>query len=449
MKIGKEARVCIIGAGPSGITAAKHLLQVGHTNFVVYDKNGEVGGNWLYSPEPTHSSVYESAHIISSRRMSQYHDFPMPEDYPDYPGHALLKDYFQNYARHFGVTDYIQFHTQVASAEKQADDSWRITLGDGRIEHFDHLIVASGHHWNPQMPQYPGEFTGEMLHSHYYKNSLPFRGKRVLVIGGGNSACDIVCDICRITDFAALSWRRGYYVIPKIVFGEPPDVVNAKFAWLPRGIRKRTTWLMWWLLTGGNARYGLPKPDHDILDTHPVANSQLLYYLRHGDIHPRKDIARLDGKTVHFVDGTAEEYDVIIAGTGYRITFPFFDTKIVDFSSGDVPLYLRVFPAEHPTLYFIGLLQPQGCIWPLADTQAQIVAHRITGNYQLPTDLQARIEQEIAVNKQRYTNAARHSLEVEYHDYLNRLFREVPANAPQWQGVPARKMLQPQPVSGD
>src|SRR5262249_40405625 len=155
----------------------------------------------------------------------------------------------------------------------------------------------------------------------------------------------------------------------------PPDVMDARFAWLPRGIRKMTTKLLWRIVTGGAKPYGLPVPDHDILDAHPLANSNLLYLLRHGEIEPRKDVARFDGSTVHFVDGLAEDYDVVIAATGYLITFPFFERSFLDFSTGDVPLYLRVFHPDHPTLYFIGLLQPQGCLWPLSDTQSQLVAN--------------------------------------------------------------------------
>ena len=432
MKHGPDARVCIIGAGPSGITAAKHLLQVGHTNFVVYERGAEVGGNWVYSEDVGHSSVYETAHIISSKSLSQYHDFPMPEHYPDYPGHRMLKDYFQSYAQHFGVMPYIQFHTSVARAEKQPDETWRLTLDDGRMEAFDYLIVANGHHWDPRMPSYPGTFTGELTHSHYYRSPLKYKDKRVLVIGGGNSSCDIVCDIARHASKAAISWRRGYYVIPKVIFGSPPDVVNARFASLPRWIRRPLNTLVWYMVTGGNKPYGLPAPDHDILSSHPLANSQLLYWLKHGDVVPRPDIARFEGQTVHFVDGRQEEYDAVIAGTGYKITFPFFDPKFLNFTDRDVPLYLRVFSLMHPSLFFIGLVQPQGCIWPLADSQARLVANAIVGRYRLPADAAQRLQKELDQRKKYFRQDVRHSIEIEYHPYLRALKADLPADAPEW-----------------
>lgn len=433
-------RVCVIGAGPSGITAAKHLLQVGITNFVVYDRGKEVGGNWVYSDEVEHSSVYETAHIISSKRLSQYHDFPMPAHYPDYPNHRLLKEYFQSYARHFGVEPYIQFRTEVTRAEKQPDESWLITLHDGRTERFTHLMVANGHHWNPRYPSYPGDFAGQIIHSHYYRSHLPFKGQRVLVVGGGNSAADIACDVARHASFTAISWRRGYYIVPKIIFGQPPDVINARLAWLPRSLRMRMNWLTWRLVTGGNKPYGLQEPEVNILEQHPVINSDLLTRIRHGDIHPRRDIARYEGQRVVFVDGQSDEYDTIIAATGYIISFPFFDESFINFSEGDVPLYLRVFHPDHPTLFFIGLVQPQGCIWPLADTQSQLAANAIVGRYHLPTDVRQRIQAEVEGIRRRYVQSARHTVEVEYHEYQQALFREVPKDAPRWQGVP-----QPQP----
>jgi hypothetical protein len=432
MKRDSSARVCIIGAGPSGITAAKNCLQVGLKNIVVYEKGDQVGGNWVFSLRLSHSSVYETTHIISSKKMSEYSDYPMPADYPDYPSHKQLLTYFQNYARHFGVTEYIRFNSEVRHAEKQPDDTWKITLTDGTTEQFDYLLVANGHHWNPRYPDYPGEFTGEFLHSREYKTAEPFRGKRVLVIGGGNSACDIAVETGRVSAFTAVSMRRGYYIVPKFNLGQPADVLNDKIVWLPDVIRKPLLRLALWIAVGDYAHYGLERPTHGILSQHLTMNSELLYFIRHGKVHPRRDVARFDGKTVHFVDGKAEEYDVVVAATGFIITHPFFDRSFVDYSEGDVPLYLHVFHPEHTTLMFIGLVQPLGCIWPLADAQAKLVANTIIGNYTPPADLRQRIAQDIAGMRRQFIQAARHSIEVEYHKHLFAVQREIPPNAPVW-----------------
>lgn len=435
-----EPRVCVIGAGPSGITAAKHLLQVGLTNFVVYDRNSEVGGNWVYSPDPGHSSVYETSHIISSKKLSQYHDFPMPDWYPDYPGHTLLKKYFQSYADHFGVTPFIKFNTSVAKAVMNDDLSWTVRLDSGEEELFDYLIVANGHHWNPRYPDFPGEFSGETMHSHFYRTNLPFRDKRVLVVGGGNSACDIAVDVSRFAKFTGLSWRRGYYVVPKIILGMPSDVLSSRTQWLPFWIRRRLFYLLWKIMVGSNENYGLPRPDHKLLEAHPILNSALLDRLRHGDIHPRPNIEKIEGKDVIFSNGTAEEYDAIVFGTGYKINFPFFYYPELDFSDKNfVDLYLKMFHPKFPTLAIIGLVQPQGCIWPLSDTQSQIMSNYIVGNYRWPKDIEKRIEKDRRKTLKKYLNTPRHSTEVDYHDFQKRLFREVPKSAPRIFVTPSKK----------
>lgn len=432
MKRDTSARVCIIGAGPSGITAAKNLLQAGLTQITLYEKSDAVGGNWVYSPRLGHSSVYETTHMISSRALSQYEDFPMPADYPDYPSHKQILAYFQSYADHFGVTPLIQFNTEVRRAEKGADETWRITLGDGRVETFDHLVVANGHHWNPRYPSYPGTFTGQFLHSHEYKHAEPFRDQRVLVIGGGNSACDIAVETGRISAFTAISMRRGYYIVPKFVLGKPADTLNEKVVALPDWLRLPLLRLSLWLTIGDYADYGLERPKHGINQGHMTMNSELLYFIRHGRIHPRRDIARFDGQTVHFVDGRAEDYDVIIAATGFIITHPFFEKSFLDYSEGAVPLYLHVFHPQHPNLFFVGMVQPLGSIWPLADWQSRLVANFIAGRYNTPSDMQARIQADVAHIQRHFLNSPRHTIEVEYHKYLWRLQNECPPGLPAW-----------------
>lgn len=426
-----SARVCIIGAGPSGLTAAKNCLQVGLTNIVIYEKGDQVGGNWVYSPKASHSSVFETTHIISSKRMSQLADFPMPDDYPDYPSHRQILCYFQDYAEHFGIMPYIRFNSGVVKAEKHPDETWRITLGDGTVEPFDYLIVASGHHWLPRLPEYPGTFTGQFLHSHDFKTADPFRDRRVLVIGGGNSACDISVETSRVSAFTAISMRRGYYIVPKFLFwGLPTDVMAARTVRLPDWLRLPILRLSVWLHVGDYRQYGLEPPRHGILSAHPVTNSELLYFLRHGKIQARRDIARYDGQKVYFTDGRCEEYDTIIAATGFIIAFPFFDPAFINFSEGDVPLYLRVFHLDHPSLFFIGLVQPSGAIWPLTDAQSRLVANHIVGNYNLPSDARDRISRDVAAIRRQFINTPRHTIEVEYHKYLWALEREIPKHAP-------------------
>lgn len=441
MKRDVNARVCVIGAGPSGITAAKNLLQVGIRNLVIYERGDQVGGNWVFSPRLSHSSVFETTHIISSKKMSQYQDFPMPDHYPDYPSHRQILAYFQSYAEYFGVTDYIRFNTEVSHVEENPDHTWRVILNDGTIETFDHLFVCNGHHWDPRLPDYPGDFTGEFIHSHEYKTAAPYRDKRVLVVGGGNSACDIAVETGRVSTKTALSMRRGYWFIPKHIAGIPSDVLHAQIVRLPRVMRMPMLQLALMSAVGLHRFYGLQRPDHGLMHSHLVANSELLYNLRHGRVLVRPDIHHFDGKQVHFTDGSIEEYDAVIAATGFKISFPFFDPSFIQFDSQDVPLFLRVFHPLHPSMYFIGLVQPQGCIWPLADAQARLAANYVIGGYDLPADLDARIHQQVEHQRRFYVNSPRHTIEVEYHPHLWELQRETPRHAPRWTGPVRREAL--------
>ncbi len=202
---------------------------------------------------------------------SHYDDFPMPADYPDYPSHRQMLAYFQDYAQHFGVMPFIRFNTEVVKAEEQPDKTWRIQLSDGTVETFDYLMVANGHHWDPRWPNYPGQFAGRYLHSHEYKCAEPFRNQRVLIIGGGNSACDIAVETGRLSAFTAISMRRGYYVIPKFMMGQPVYVMNAKFLWLPDRLRLPLLRLALWFSVGDYASYGLERPKHGLLQQHLTA----------------------------------------------------------------------------------------------------------------------------------------------------------------------------------
>lgn len=422
-------RCCVIGAGPSGITAAKNLIQEGVTDFVLYEQSDQVGGNWVFREEESHSSVCETTHIISSRTWSQYEDFPMPEDFPDYPGHRHLKAYFQSYADHFGVTDHIQFHTRVNKAEPTGDGRWKLSITNKDGDHeevFDKLLVASGHHWDPRIPEYPGSFAGEILHSHGFKKAEPFRGKRVLVVGGGNSACDVAVETARVAEHVCLSMRRGQHIIPKFMFGKPSDVVNSRMRWVPKAIRQPLLQLSVRIWQGSYESYGLQEPERPILEMHPTLNSELLYFIKHGEIHPRRGIERFDGNTVHFTDGRSDDFDVIIYCTGFRTSFPFFDLSLIDFRDAtEIPLYRKMLHADHPSLYFIGLFQPLGCIWPLADYQARIAAKEIAGRWRRPANIKELIQREVDNPHYNFEKRPRHATEVDYHAFRKELIKEL------------------------
>jgi hypothetical protein len=424
-------KVCVIGAGPSGITAAKNLLDEGF-DITVYDYGKEVGGNWVFSDTPSHSSVFETTHIISSKTLSQYDDFPFPSDYPDYPSHQQLATYFQNYAKHFKLHEHIQFDTLVEKCELDADKKWRVTSkkdGVEKTEVFDALAVCNGHHWKPRYPTYQGSFTGKLMHSHDVKRFSDFADQRVLVIGGGNSACDVAVESCRVSKSTDISWRRGYWIVPKFIGGKPSDTVGGMLRFLPSFFWRKATSQMIKILQGKNSSYGLPEPEEDFGFHHPTVNSELFYFLRHGKIKPRPDIDRYEGKSVVFKDGSKAEYDVVVACTGYYISHPFFEKNFIDYSEGDVPLYLRMLHPEIENVYFIGLFQPLGCIWPGAELQSKIMAKELAGKWRRPTNTPQLAVREVKHPDFKQIKTPRHTITVNYHAFRQRLLKELGKSA--------------------
>jgi hypothetical protein len=425
-----KKRICVIGAGPSGITALKNIKDQG-LEVVCYDYNEEVGGNWIFNEEESHSSVFETTHIISSKELSQYQDFTFDDfeaGIPDYPSHDQLRRYFQAYAKEFQLYAHIQFNTLVQHCKLEADGRWKVSIeqnGQKSVEYFSDLVVCNGHHWQPRWPEYPGNFEGDFLHSHQYKKAAPFEGQRVLVIGGGNSACDVAVETSRVSEYTAISMRRGYRIIPKFIMGRPTDIFASRMNWLPWAIRRPLNKLVLNFLIGPNEAYGMQKPKTKFGQTHPTVNDELLYKIRHGKVHPKVDIERLEGKTVYFKDGSAEEFDSIIACTGFVLAHPFFDKDFIDYSAGPVPLWLKMFHPRHQNLYFIGMFQPLGCIWPSAELQSKLMAAELAGTWQRPSNIKQLCEEEVKNPHFKQINTPRHTITVDVHRFQKALKKEL------------------------
>jgi cation diffusion facilitator CzcD-associated flavoprotein CzcO len=377
--------------------------------------------------------VHENTHIISSKTLSSFDGFPMPDDFPDYPGHEHLLAYFNAYADRFDLRRCIHFRHEITQARPTDGGRWAITWSRPDSSQsegvFDHLLVCNGHHWDPRLPDYPGQFDGPIIHSGDFRRmDDAWRGKHILIIGAGNSACDVAVEASRISRHVSLSMRRAQWFVPKFLFGQPVDVLASRVRWLPAGLRQ---WLLKRLLLtlqGHHSAYGLPDPDWGPFEAHPTLNQDLLPLMRHGRVRPRPAIERLDGDAVIFDDGRRECVDIIIAATGFRITFPFFDRALIDYSEArQVPLYRKMLHPTLPGLYFIGLLQPLGCIWPLAELQARIAAAEISGSYRRPNNIDEAIADELAQPHFSFLDSPRHSTEVEFHRFRDELIAELAA----------------------
>ena len=418
----QNPKIAIIGAGPSGITALKNLETNGF-DVTCFEMSNQIGGNWVYKDQTGHSSVFKTTHIISSKKFSEYIDFPMPDDYPDYPSGAELLAYFNSYVDHFELEKHIRFNTKVHKAIP-IDNKWKIFFEDSS-EDFDYLIVANGHHWSPRIPNFDGNFSGELMHSHQFKNNEYFKDKSVLVVGGGNSACDIAVEVSRVAKKTSISMRRGYHFIPKFIMGMPSDAYYAKTLWIPQKVRLFLQKLALRIIQGKYEDYGLQKPDHDILQSHATVNSELLYFIKHGKISPKMNIGSFQENTVEFENGIKEDYDIVLFATGYKISFPFFSNNHIDYENNDIDLYNFCFHPSFKNLMFVGLLQPLGCIWPLSDLQSQQIVKYLKKEWSLPTDFAKAVSNQLNSMPYDFIDTPRHKLEVDFHDFANHLKREL------------------------
>jgi cation diffusion facilitator CzcD-associated flavoprotein CzcO len=425
---------CVIGAGSSGIAAARGLQQRG-IPFDCFEKSDRVGGNWVFGNTNGMSSAYRSLHINTSRERMEYADYPMPPSYPDFPHHTQIAAYFDDYVEHFGLREKIAFNTGVQRAQRGQDGCWTIELDSGERRRYDALLVANGHHWNPRWPEppYSGQFDGEQMHSHHYLDNTDFRDKNVLVVGIGNSAMDIAVESSFVARRTFISSRRGAYILPKYLFGRPLDQigVNSFTPKLPWAFRQVILSTLLRIGVGRMADYGLPEPDHKLGEAHPTISADFLNRIAHGEVSWKPNVSSLDGERVRFEDGSAEPIDVIVWCTGYKVTFPFFDEQFISAPDNDLPLYRRVFRPGIDNLFFIALLQPLGATMPLAEAQGRWVAAYLCGEYQLPSEAEMRkaIDRERARMFKRYVASKRHTMQVDFDNYLYDLRKEMKAGA--------------------
>lgn len=427
-------KVCIIGAGSSGVVAAQ-VLDARGIPFDCFEKGSMIGGNWRYENDNGMSSAYRSLHINTSRRVMAFNSLPMPDHYPDYPDHFQMAAYFDEFADHFGLREKISFRTEVTKVEP-ADGAWAVTTkgpeGGEHTERYRAVLVANGHHWDPRWPEpaFPGaeNFEGEQIHAHHYREPDVLRGKRVLVLGLGNSATDIAVESSRIAEKTFLAVRRGAYVLPKYMNGKPIDEVTTPLvSLLPLSVQRFFAMRGLEIAAGDMTSYGLPKPDHKLFEAHPTVSSELLPRLGHGDITVKPNIERfVDGRTVRFVDGSEEEIDLVVYCTGYKISFPFFEPRVFAAPDNRLPLYRRVVSVERPGLYFIGFIQPLGPIMPLAEAQCEWIADLLGGRATLPPagEMKREIAKEERKMRKRFVTSKRHTVEVDFHPYLREIRRE-------------------------
>lgn len=361
-------RYCIVGAGPAGLAMAAALKNAG-VPYDQFERHSALGGLWdIDNPG---SPMYESAHLISSRRMSSFAGFPMPEDFPDYPRHDRILGYLRTFARQHDLEGSITLGRGVARVEP-AEKTATVLL-DGEARTYRGVICATGTNWEPVVPSWPGADRIEVRHVRDYRHADELRGRRVLIVGLGNSGADIACDAARVAAAAYVSVRRGYHFVPKYVFGIPVDVFAGEGPHLPLWLEAPIFGFLLRLLIGDTTKLGMPRPDHKVLEAHPLVNDQLLHHLRHGDVRLVPDVERFDDTGAVLRGGERLEVDLVLLATGYTRRIPYLEPSHLDgtWAAGQL---LTVFSRRYDSLFTLGFAEINGALFPHLSRLAALVA---------------------------------------------------------------------------
>lgn len=373
-------RYCIIGAGYTGLAVAKAYADLG-LDYDHVEAAVAIGGNWSHG-------VYDSTHLISSKDVTGYPDYPMPDDYPDFPSAAQMCEYLRAFAAEFGLDHRIEFNTLVADVaplDTSGRAGWRVEFGDGTVREYVGVVIANGHYWDVNLPAYPGEFTGKQIHSKNYKRPADLDGSCTLVVGAGNSGCDLAVEAALTFGTAEISLRRSYWFIPKYVLGVPSSKFDVGSIPVPKLLQEIVFRMIVAVGMGSFRSFGLEKPKHRIFDQDLVVNQQLPYFLKHGRIAVRPEISRFDGRTVHFTDGTSGEYDTIVWATGFKTTFPFLRDGLLTWDNGQPRLVSHTFAPGLANLYFAGLVAPRSGAGMLLMNSSRLLAEAAILQQQLHT----------------------------------------------------------------
>jgi cation diffusion facilitator CzcD-associated flavoprotein CzcO len=360
-----QGRYCLIGAGAAGLGALQVFLDEG-VSVDCFERSDRIAGHW--------HTDYECLHLITPRDSSGFAGFPMPAEYPLFPSRDQMREYILSFAAHHGLRAHIRFETEVTHAQPAGRDGWEVTTGDGETRRYDGVIVANGHLWDPSIPAYPGRFAGRVLHSGRYRNARDLDG-RVLVVGAGNSGCDLAVDAAQAGHDTHVSVRHGLVFQPKTLYGRPRSELPL-LGRLPVRLQERVTRGLIDVAVGRPERYGLPAPaTRNLHRNRPVVNGQLLHFIHHGRVRVAPEIARFDGHDVHFADGSVQRFDTIVYATGFKASLPFLDPGLLPARDG-VPLRVAgmTLPLGVERLFFVGLAAPRGPQLPVYSAQARLIA---------------------------------------------------------------------------
>lgn len=418
-------RVCVIGAGPSGLAAVKALHTRG-IDVTCFESRDRVGGLWAIGDDEVQAS-YPSLECNTSKTTTQFSDLPMPRHFPAYPHNTQMDAYLNDYVDHFGFRERIHLGTTVVHAAIAPGGGWDVRVEPGGTLHFDQLVVANGHHRVPRRPDppFPGEFSGRQIHAHDYTGPNRFAGGSAVVLGMGNSAMDIAVELSGVADAVYLASRRGAHIAPKFAFGQPIDRFNTALP-VPWPLKRAFFDLIVRGTIGRPEDVGLPKPDHRLGEAHPTVSQRIIDRVRSGAVVPKPNIDSFHGDRVRFTDGTEVTADLVVYCTGYNVSFPFLDDSVLHVEDNRIDLFHHVFHPDIAAIAFIGLVQPFGALIPVAELQSEWVADHLTGGCRLPSraEMRHQVDAERRHRERRFVASPRHTMEIDLHPYLRAIRRE-------------------------
>ena len=423
--------VGIIGAGAAGICGAKYMLEAGF-DVTLYELGSQVGGMWVYRNDNGRSSAYKTLHINTARDLTAFKDFPFDPSVQPFPDHADMAAYLAAYADHFDVTRRVHFQTRVTAVRPAPGYAaerprWQIETANGKIDEFDTVIVASGHLTKPyEVPMLRDEFTGDYLHSHDYEEPSAFVDKRVCIVGVGNSSCDIASDLATLAERVFLVGRSTPLIVPKLIFGRPFwDVVKPFYSpWVPNAVRARVVRLLTWIVHGDMADLGFAPSTKKV---HATSNANIVNHIKYRRVVAKQGISAIAGKTLTFTDGTHQDFDTLIAATGYVIDLDFIEPAIARIDDNSLDLYMRIVPPDWKGLYFLGFFNSDSALNWIAEGQMRWIREHETGRAKLPvkTDMLAEIADRKAWVRRYFKDSPRHGIEVEHMPYFSDLRKSL------------------------
>lgn len=419
-------RIAVLGAGACGLCMAKYLSGSGF-DVTVFEIGSQIGGLWCYGNDNGRSSAYRTLHINTSRGVTRFHDLDFDPETQYFPDHRDMHRYLVRYAEHFGVAPLVRFNTRIVRVQPRFDPGageaprWQLETESGETHEFDAVVAATGHLTEPMhVPEFRDKFTGEYLHSHDYREPEPYVGKRICIVGVGNSACDISGDVCATARRCVLVARSGVVIVPKLLFGVPFTDITRRIQnrYLPEWLRRRLIGWLVWVAHGDVSRLGFRKLEGE--RAHITSNGTIVTDIAYNRIEVKQGIDRIDGRTLHFVDGTAEAFDVLIAATGYRIDLPYISRDIVPLEDNRLELFKRMVQPGWPGLYFAGFFNLDSALNMVYEHQARWIRDIEMGHCALPDEaaMRADIARKNEWQSRHYRHSPRHTIEEEHVPYI-------------------------------